>query len=253
MSAIKQNLENTLIEAHIKAWSEDAKRLNDIVATIRWDAISDESSANVEIVRMDNALKTMNPMRAQETRQAIYAGGICSFDIRLLNVNKTPEFEEYCCAVGAYMDAQEKIRAIPVDKIKEEGQKKLASLPNDATLADVADAVFQKHGIVDEPSIQPFIRLIKTKKKGGDHALINANSLINYLCGTGYKTKAYVEIFERATGIKLEKESRNRFLQINTWVGVASMNHAKINGSEENGSEDELLPSRNTMSPSSRC
>ena len=164
-----------------------------------------------------------------KARDALEAVGIKSWDDRLASVTDSPGFKAQGDAMDAYRAATDKIQAIAKEKLIEAGKAELAALPDDAPLADVARAVFRKHGIDIGPRGEGWVARVAQQVEAKD-----ADGLREILSGVGSDSnKASMEVFERATGVKLAKTQRERGRQIDEWAGITPEKRAEMNAAKD--------------------
>lgn len=209
--------EQPLIDAYIKAWGTEAEKINAAVAAVNWDGITDYASAGSEEIKLRSAVSAAKDIIP--ARDALESVGIKTWDSRLANIPETPEFKAHSAAIGAYRAAQDKMLAVAKEKLRADGIAELASLPADAPLADVAKAIYRKHGI-DVGARSDFIANVVTgiqEKHAGMLRDILGNTV----------NEASQEIFERHTGMKLAKTKRDRLVQIDEWLGITPEQRAE--------------------------
>lgn len=215
--------EQALIDAYIKAWGDEAAIVNAAVASVNWEGITDNASATAEIQKLQSAAK--GERLIIKARDALGAAGMETWDSRLSGVTETEEFQAQSKAMDAYREAMDKIKAIAKEKLIEAGKAELAALPEDAPLGDVARAIYRKHGI-DMGQRSDWGSRVVTAIEAKDAAL--AWSILNNL-----DNKASIEIFERATGIKLAKTQKDRAKQIDEWAGITTEKRAEIEAAKD--------------------
>lgn len=219
--------EQALIDAYIKAWGDEAAIVNAAVAAVNWEGITDNASATAEIQKLQSAANGERPII--KARDALEAAGMKTWDSRLSGVTETEEFQAQRKAMDAYREAMDKIQAIAKEKLIEAGKAELAALPDDAPLADVARAVFRKHGIDIGPRGEGWVARVAQQVEAKD-----ADGLREILAGVGSDSnKASMEVFERATGVKLAKTQKERAKQIDEWAGITTEKRAEIEAAKD--------------------
>lgn len=219
--------EQALIDAYFKSWGEEAAQINAAVAAINWEGITDTASAAAEMQKLRDAANSDRLI--VKARDALEAVGIKSWDDRLASVTDSPGFKAQGDAMDAYRAATDKIQAIAKEKLIEAGKAELAALPDDAPLADVARAVFRKHGIDIGPRGEGWVARVAQQVEAKD-----ADGLREILAGVGSDSnKASMEVFERATGVKLAKTQRERGRQIDEWAGITPEKRAEMDAAKD--------------------
>lgn len=220
LEAPQQPGEQALIDAHLKAWGEEAAQINAAVAAINWGGIIDGASAEAEIQKLRAAVGSLRGGAIGKARDALEAIGIKSWDSRVNGVIGTPEFKSHGDAMGAYQAAIDKIQAIAKEKLIEAGKREFAELPVDAPIEDVARAIFKKRGLLG--SGEHVAAAIKAKN--AELAWDRLRNLDN---------KASAEIFERTTGIKLAKTIKGRRPQIDAWASITPEKRAELEAAKD--------------------
>lgn len=227
LEAPPQPDEQALIDAYFKSWGEEAAQINAAVAAINWEGITDTASAAAEMQKLRDAANSDRLI--VKARDALEAVGIKSWDDRLASVTDSPGFKAQGDAMDAYRAATDKIQAIAKEKLIEAGKAELAALPDDAPLADVARAVFRKHGIDIGPRGEGWVARVAQQVEAKD-----ADGLREILAGVGSDSnKASMEVFERATGVKLAKTQRERGRQIDEWAGITPEKRAEMDAAKD--------------------
>ena len=200
-----------LVDAYVKAWGTATNIINNAIATIDWNAIVDEASANGEykkaysLVQADSAI----PSAAKELEKV----GIATWDNRLSFISDTPEFNSHRDANMALRAASDKMRTIAKEKRIESGKSELALLNSDSSLEDMAKAIYKKHGIDVGDGSSGYLTKLTTAIQ---------NKEVEYLRSVlGNKDNlASTELFTRATGIKLPLTQRDTLKKIDEWSGI---------------------------------
>ena len=227
LEAPPQPDEQALIDAYFKSWGEEAAQINAAVAAINWEGITDTASAAAEMQKLRDAANSDRPIK--KARDALEAIGIKSWDDRLASVTDSPGFKAQGDAMDAYRAATDKIQAVAKEKLIEAGKAELAALPEGAPLADVARAVFRKNGIDIGQRGEGWVARVVQQIEAKD-----ADGLREILAGVGSDSnKASMEIFERATGVKLAKTQRERGRQIDEWAGITPEKRAELEAAKD--------------------
>ena len=227
LEAPPQPDEQALIDAYFKSWGEEAAQINAAVAAINWEGITDTASAAAEMQKLRDAANSDRPI--VKARDALEAIGIKSWDDRLASVTDSPGFKAQGDAMDAYRAATDKIQAVAKEKLIEAGKAELAALPEGAPLADVARAVFRKHGIDIGQRGEGWVARVAQQVEAKD-----ADGLREILAGVGSDSnKASMEVFERATGVKLAKTQRERGRQIDEWAGITPEKRAELEAAKD--------------------
>ncbi|KAB0579194.1 hypothetical protein F7Q92_15210 [Ideonella dechloratans] len=227
LEAPPQPDEQALIDAYFKSWGEEAAQINAAVAAINWEGITDTASAAAEMQKLRDAANSDRPI--EKARDALEAIGIKSWDDRLASVTDSPGFKAQGDAMDAYRAATDKIQAVAKEKLIEAGKAELAALPEGAPLADVARAVFRKNGIDIGQRGEGWVARVVQQIEAKD-----ADGLREILAGVGSDSnKASMEIFERATGVKLAKTQRERGRQIDEWAGITPEKRAELEAAKD--------------------
>lgn len=227
LAAALEEPQQALIDTYFKSWGEEAAQINAAVAAINWEGITDTASAAAEMQKLRDAANSDRPI--VKARDALEAVGIKSWDDRLASVTDSPGFKAQGDAMNAYRAATDKIQAIAKEKLIEAGKAELAALPDDAPLADVARAVLRKHGIDIGPRGEGWVARVAQQVEAKD-----ADGLREILAGVGSDSnKASMEVFERATGVKLAKTQRERGRQIDEWAGITPEKRAEMEAAKD--------------------
>jgi len=207
--------EQALIDAYFKAHIEDAEQIKAAVAAVNWEGIKSNEDAWAAYHRLEDAAHEKSPIAAALAN--LKAIGIASTNPLLSSFGRS-EPSVRSAALTLYFNAMEKIKAIADEKLIEEGKAELAALPDNASLTDMARAVYRKYGINDKHH-KPYagiVASIQSKNADGVWDLLKV-----------LRNKASAEVFERATGIKLAKTQRDRRAQIDAWASITPEQRAE--------------------------
>lgn len=217
-----------LIDGYVRSFGDAAAVLNAAVVAATKDAVVDTASANVEIMKLREAARTAQFDIIEKAASGLEAAGIKTWDERLSGLGETAGFADWNQALDAYQAAIKDIQAVAKERLKESGTADLAALPADAPLSDVALAVYRKHGI-DMAARSDWLDRVTGAIEAKD-----AEILRSILAGVGSDSnKASMEVFERATGVKLAKTQRDRAKQIDEWAGITPEQRAEIEAGKD--------------------
>jgi len=220
--------QQALIDAYVGSFGDAAVVLNAAVTAASKDAVTDTASANAEITKLRDAARAAQHDIIGKASSALEAAGLNTWDERLAGLSETAGFADWNRALDAYQAAINDIQAAGKERLKEAGAAALAALPADAPLSDVALAVYRKHGI-DMAARSDWLERIAGAIDAKD-----AETLRSVLAGVGSDSnKASMEVFERATGVKLAKTQRERTKQIDDWAGITPEQRAEIEAGKD--------------------
>lgn len=220
--------QQALIDAYVGSFSDAAAALNAAVAAVDKDAITDTASANAEIAKLRDAARVAQHDIIGKAAAGLESAGFNTWDERLAGLNETAGFAAWNSALDAYQAATNDLQATGKERLKEAGAAALAALPADAPLSAVALAVYRKHGI-DMAARSDWLERIAGAIDAKD-----AETLRSVLAGVGSDSnKASMEVFERATGVKLAKTQRDRAAQIDDWAGITPERRAEIEAGKD--------------------
>jgi len=129
---------------------------------------------------------------------------------------------------------EEGLRHALEERVRAKGRETLQS-GKDLPPAEMAAAVYQKHGIVttpDSPMVQKMLGFVQEKNFAGLNSWIGSNSL----------NPASQEVFTRLTGVALGKTQKERVAQLEEWVGAERVRAAREQAAmERKNKETESL------------
>lgn len=222
MEEQKQAEEQALMSAYAESFGKAAAVLNAAVEAVNWDGIIDAATMRAELDKLNDASRTGQREIIGNASAALEAAGINTWDERLSGLRDGAGFMAWRDALEASRTAMDKIQAIAKEKLIEAGKAALAALPDDAPLSDMALAVYHKHGINMIAGSEWIARVV------GAIEAKDADALRRTLAGVGSDSnKASMEVFERATGVKLAKTQRERGRQIDEWAGITPERRAE--------------------------
>lgn len=221
--------EQALLDAYVRSFGDAATVLNAAVSAVDMEAIKDSASAAAEISKLRDASKQAQYGIIGKASNDLESAGLKTWDERLSGLRDTAGFGAWNLALDAYQKVIKEIEAAAKDKLIASGKAELAALPDDAPLADVARAVFRKHGIDIGPRGEGWVARVAQQVEAKD-----ADGLREILAGVGSDSnKASMEVFERATGVKLAKTQRERGRQIDEWAGITPEKRAEIEAAKD--------------------
>jgi len=215
----------SLIEAYKAAWQTEADKLNALVASVNWVGITDEASGKSEITRLYAELKNTKDIAA--ARQAFENAGYKNWN-DLPNMDDVPGYRAHSDAMDAFRDLNQKISDAIKDATKKQGKADFANLPANAPIEDMAQVVYRKHGIETTGRNDYFEKIILAIKDK------DAEVLQGVFGGVGSNNNlASMEVFERATGLKLANTQKARALQIDAWADITPEARAQIEADKD--------------------
>lgn len=221
--------EQALLDAYVRSFGDAATVLNAAVSAVDMEAIKDSASAAAEISKLRDASKQAQYGIIGKASNDLESAGLNTWDERLSGLRDTAGFGAWNLALDAYQKVVKEIEAAAKDKLIASGKAELEALPADAPLNDVARAIFHKHGIdIGQRGDNWVARVVQNIEDK------NADGLRDILAGVGSDSnKASMEIFERATGIKLAKTQRERGQQIDEWAGITPEKRTEIEAAKD--------------------
>lgn len=221
--------EQALLDAYVRSFGDAATVLNAAVSAVDMEAIKDSASAAAEISKLRDASKQAQYGIIGKASNDLESAGLKTWDERLSGLRDTAGFGAWNLALDAYQKIVKEIEAAAKDKLIASGKAELDALPADAPLNDVARAIFHKHGIdIGQRGDNWVARVVQNIEDK------NADGLRDILAGVGSDSnKASMEIFERATGVKLAKTQRERGQQIDEWAGITPEKRAEIEAAKD--------------------
>jgi hypothetical protein len=224
--------EQVLINDFYQAIQDETAHIESAIAGIDWDAITDVETGNEQAGALRDAVKGYQPVA--KALEQLGANGINDGNASLAKVFDSDAYQARDEAMLKLRETVDSIHDLGKDRLRKAGEAELASLPEDASLEDVAKAIFRKHGIdLGEATSGRAAAIVEGIEEK------NAEMLRGVLLAGN--NPASNEIFEYATGIKLAKTQKQRGVQIDDWAGISEQQRADIEAAKVADREAEEL------------
>lgn len=211
--AIAQRQQFDALEA---LYATQAEQLRDAYAAIPLDSVDGAERLGEYVNALHEAYRTANaPLQA--LREEIEAAGVRNYDNRFAELAETAAFKAFQEVVSSQQERREEAEAVAKSATKRRGKMMLDLLADDAPAEEVAQAIFQAHGI-ESKGTPAIVEAIQNRKVEVIQSIIGHNS----------QNPASQEVFTRLTGVSLGKAQKDRMRAIDEWAGISVERRAEI-------------------------
>lgn len=198
------------IQAYLNSYAQAARHIRATMDNVDKSLVTNESSARDVYRAVGEAVREGQDIieTAADDLRNVSENGQISMRVndRLGHYAPARQHREVLMAVRAL---ETELMQIAKDRLMQRGRDFLASADESTPIEDVAVAIFNKHGI-EAPETPSMVNYVRDRDLQRVQGAIGHNSM----------NPASQEIFERMTGIRLEKTQKARVRQIDAWANV---------------------------------
>lgn len=215
------------IQAYLNSYAQAAQHIRAAMDNVDKSLVTNESSARDVFRAVGEAVREGQDIieTAADDLRNVSENGQISMRVndRLGRYAPARQHREVLMAVRAL---ETELMQIAKDRLMQRGRDFLASADENTPIEEIAVAIFNKHGI-EAPETPSMVNYVRGRDLQRVQGAIGHNSM----------NPASQEIFERMTGIRLEKTQKARVRQIDAWANVTPEMRERMDAEEKNQRE----------------